>query len=436
MQELQRLDAEQWLPAPVIAERSRERLTATLRHACGHVPYYKEWCAEAGLDPARVSAEDLRSFPLVTKHHLMDRQERFLADDSLPADRVPWATGGSSGIWFKFQIDRRSFDVRSANALRATAWAGWKLGDRQAVLWGHLEDNKITHSRRGRFMASVVHRSLNLNVYDVNDAVLADYAQRLRAWRPTLIRGYTRSLAFFADYFVAQGLEMRPPCGIISAAETLFDDQRARIENCFGCRVYNRYGSREFADIAQQCEEVGGLHIFSDRMHLEILRPDGRPCDPGERGEIVITDLENRVMPFIRYRIGDLARSQEGACACGRGLPLLAAVEGRTTELIVSKNGKYYPYPGPALFGANTPGVAQMQMFQKNRDEIEIRIVPNQAWVDDSARQVTARIHELLGAVDVQIRMMERIPPLASGKTPFVISTVVPDTSWESDANS
>lgn len=430
MQHLDRLETEQWLPAPVIAERSQARLADTLRHACAQVPFYRQWCDQSGIDPARVAAGDLGAFPRITKHDLMDRQERFLADDCRPADRVPWASGGSSGIWFKFQVDRRSFDARSANALRSAAWSGWRLGDRQAVLWGHVHDNSLARSPRGRFMLAVVHRSLNLNVYDIDDAVLAGFARRLCAWRPVLVRGYARSLAFFADYLVRQGMEVRPR-GVISAAETLFPEQRAAIENCFGCKVLNRYGSREFADIAQQCELAGGLHIFSDRMHLEILRPDGTPCGPGEMGEIVITDLENRAMPFVRYRTGDLARSQEGACACGRGLPLLASVEGRTTEQIVAKNGKYYPYPGPALFGANTPGVAQMQLFQKSRDEMEIRVVPGREWHDGLREQLAIRMRELLGPVEVRVTTMERIAPLPSGKTPFVISTVAPETSGE-----
>lgn len=426
MRQLQRLEVDQWLPAAVIAERSRERLTATLRHACIHVPLYRDFCAEAGLDPANVNAEHLPTFPLLNKHHLMDRQERFLADDHGPADRIANATGGSSGIWFKFQVDRQSLDLRVANAMRGAAWTGWRPGDRQAVLWGHPRDNKATHSWRGQVMAALVHRSLNLNAYDMDDAVLADYVRRLRAWRPIMIRGYASALAFVADYLVDHGMEVPPPRGIISSAETLTDVHRVSIERSFRCKLLNRYGSREFADIAQQCEVVGGLHVFSDRLHLEILRPDGTPCLPGERGEIVVTDYENRVMPFIRYRTGDLARSQEGVCSCGRGLPLLAAVEGRTSELIVGQNGKYYSCQSPRLFGADIPGIGQMQLIQETLEEIEIRIVPGPAWSEDSRAQLTTRMRSLLGDIIVTITMVDAIPPAPSGKFPFTISKVSP----------
>ncbi|MFH2054312.1 MAG: hypothetical protein ABIK96_17805, partial [bacterium] len=406
MAQLAEQERNQWLPAARLSEISRDRLSSTLRHACAQVPFYRDYCAEAGLAPDGVTAADLPGFPLVTKHDLMDRQERFMADDCPPAERVPWGSGGTSGIWFRFHVDRRSFAARSANAMRGAAWTGWRPGDRQAVLWGHIHDNELVHSRRGRFMAAVAHRSLNLNVYNLDGEILSDYARRLCAWRPVLVRGYTRSLAFFSEYMLREGLEVHPR-GVISSAETLFPEQREIIERCFGCRVFNRYGSREFADIAHQCDQSDGLHIFTDRMNVEIVRPDGSPCDPGERGEIVITDLENRAMPFIRYRTGDLARTMPGECACGRGFPLLAAVEGRTTEQIIAKNGHYYPYPGPALFGANSPGVGQMQLFQKSRDEMEIRVVPGQGWHEGLKEQLAARMRELLGPVDVTVTVQE-----------------------------
>ncbi len=202
--------------------------------------------------------------------------------------------------------------MRTANDLRGRTWTGWRLGDKQAVLWGHPRDNKVTHSVRGKLLADFVHRSRNMNAYNMDDGVIADYYRQLRDYRPAMMLGYSSALAFLADYLTRENLELASPRGIISSAETLTDEHRASIEGYFGCPLLNRYGSREFGDVAQQCEEVAGLHVFSDRVHLEILRPDGTTCDPGERGEIVITDLDNKVMPFIRYRTGDLARAASG----------------------------------------------------------------------------------------------------------------------------
>jgi phenylacetate-CoA ligase len=426
MREYDRLQVAQWLPPAEFEAESRKGLADLLRWACVQVPYYSEFCQEAGLDPTRLEADDLPAFPLMTKRELMDRQERFLASGRVTPDSLATSTGGSSGVVFKFFVDRRARDLRAGNAILGETWAGWRPGDKQAVLWGHPRESERIRSLKNTAMAALVHRSLNLNTFDLDETVVAEFAERLHRWRPAMIRGYASALAYLSGYLTRGGIDIAPPKGIISTAETLTDEYRADIERCFRCKVINRYGSREFANVAQQCEEVAGLHVFNDRVHLEILRPDGEPCAPGERGEIVITSLDNRVMAFIRYRTGDLARGQEGTCACGRGFPLLAAVEGRTSELIVGKNGKYYSCPGPRFYGADIPGIGQMQIIQETLEEIEMRIVPNPDWSEDSRVRLTARMRDLLGDIHVTINLVEKIPPSPSGKYPFTISKVSP----------
>jgi len=416
----------QWQSPDRLADLNKEQLASILRHAALTVPFYRDYCAQTGLDPAALTSEDLTRFPLVSKKDMMGEVKPFLNTQAGKDDLVPNATGGSSGIWFQFYIDRAALEVRTANDLRGRTWTGWNLGDKQAVLWGHPRDNKMTHSLRGELLARFVHRSRNMNAYNMDDEVIASYYQALRAWKPAMMLGYSSALAFLADYLTRENLQMESPRGIISSAETLTDEHRASIEGYFGCPLLNRYGSREFGDIAQQCEVVDGLHIFNDRVHLEVLRPDGTACDPGERGEIVITDLDNRVMPFIRYRTGDLARSAAGTCSCGRGFPLLETVEGRTSELIVGKNGKYYSCQSPRLFGADIPGIGQMQLIQETIDSIEVKVVPDARWNDDGREKLVARMTELLGDTEVKVTLVDEIPPAASGKYPFTISKVSP----------
>ena len=426
MRDFERLRAAQWLPPAEVEAKSREALSALLRWACAQVPYYKDFCGQAGLDPARVRAEDLPVFPLLTKRDLTERQERFLASGRITSECVPDATSGSTGLWFKFFSDRTAQNLRTAHGMLADSWAGWLPGDKQAVLWGNPHESEGARSLRGRMIATIVHRSMYLNTYDMDETVLAEFARRLRRWRPAVIRGYASALAFLSEYLSRNGIDIAPPKGIISAAETLTDAFRASIENYFGCKVLNRYGSRELSGIAQQCDQVAGLHVFSDRVHLEIVRPDGKSCEPEERGEIVVTSFDNRVMPFIRYRTGDLGRSQDGTCACGRGFPLLAAVEGRTSELIVGRNGKYYSCLGRRFFGVDISGIEQMQVIQETLEDIEIRIVPNRDWSEESAVQLRTSVQTLLGDVHLKISLMEKIPSPPSGKYPFSISKVSP----------
>jgi len=131
-------------------------------------------------------------------------------------------------------------------------------------------------------------------------------------------------------------------------------------------------------------------------------------------------------MPFIRYRTGDLGVLSEEMCPCGRGLPLMASVEGRVSEIIVGPNGKYYSCQSPRLFGADIPGIAQMQVIQETLAEIEIKIVANAQWCNESSRLLTDRMRELLGNVSVVVSIVDAIPPAPSGKYRFTISKVSP----------
>jgi phenylacetate-coenzyme A ligase PaaK-like adenylate-forming protein len=420
------LERVQWLPADDLADMSRKQLDSLLRHACTNVPFYRDFCAQAGLNPETVGHRDLAAFPLRTKHDLSADMDNYKNAVAPATDFHANATGGSSGSWFKFFIDAGTLELRAASDLRGRAWTGWRPGDKQAVLWGSPKDNNASFSFRGRMLNKFVHRSLILNTYDMSDAMVAQYALHLKDYKPAMMLGYASALAFLADYLKRENMEIRSPRGIVSSAETLTDTYRETIETYFGCNVLNRYGSREFAIIAQQCEEVSHLHIINDRVHVEILRPDGSTCDVGERGEIVVTDLDNYALPFIRYRTGDLARTANGACACGRGFPLLESVEGRTSELIVGMNGKYYSCQSPRLFGADIAGIGQMQLIQESIEEITVRVVPNEKYSPETKTLLAAHMHELVGETRINIVLEEKIQPAPSGKYPFTISKVSP----------
>lgn len=425
-QHLGEMTRTQWWTREQIDSLHRERLARTLRFAVRHVPRYRELAVASGWRPEDVGTEHLASFPFTNKTVMTDEQATFLADIHGPADRIAEATGGSSGVWFQFYYDKRQKEHRRATDFYSRTLAGWRVGDPIALVWGHRGDIAASTNRRAYVAESLLHRRIMLNAYDMDDAALERYVVRLERHRPRIILGYASSLAFLAEYLGRRGRHSVRPVGIISSAETLDDDRRAQIEGEFNCPVLNRYGSREFSNVAQQCEEVGGLHIFSTRIHVEVVRPDGAACAPGERGEIVITDLINDAMPFIRYRTGDIGVWTNDPCPCGRGLPMLAAVEGRVSEIIVGLNGKYYSCQSPRLFGADIPGIGQMQVIQESLHDIEIRIVPDGNWGESSREQLVYRMRELLGAVTVTVTLTDNIPPAPSGKYRFTISKVSP----------
>lgn len=423
---LHMMTSHQWLPAATVQIQHDERLGALLNYAVNRVPRYRRLAAERGWQAGLLTSAHLADFPLVDKTSMTADQAAFLAEGVSPGDRIAESTGGSSGVWFGFFYDRRQKEHRRAGDYYSRTLAGWRPGDPMAVVWGHRADVAATTTWKMRIANEILHRRVTLNAYDMDERALEDYVRRLEKHDPKIILGYASSLAFLAEYLGRRGPHRIRPVGIISSAETLDDDRRQVIEAEFKCPVLNRYGSREFANIAQQCERVGGLHIFADRIHVETIRPDGSACAPGERGEIVVTDLINDAMPFIRYRTGDLGVLSEEMCPCGRGLPLLASVEGRVSEIIVGPNGKYYSCQSPRLFGADIPGIAQMQVIQETLAEIEIKIVANAQWSEESSRLLTDRMQTLLGNVSVVVSLVDAIPPAPSGKYRFTISKVSP----------
>ena len=421
-----KLEGNQWLDPDALARLSGTMLEDLLRHACTHVPFYQALARERGLAPARIQAGDLAAFPLVDKALLQDRPERFLDERVDRAELVPNYTGGSSGTPFRFFSDRRSLEERKANDMRGKAWAGWRPGHKQALLWAHPRDNKGAEAWRGKLLAALVHRSRTLNAYNMDEEAILAFRRELTEYRPALLLGFASSLAFLAGYLVEKGLSLPAPRGIVSSAETLTPEHRRLIESCFTCPLLNRYGNREFGAMAQQCRPDGGLHILSDQVHMEVLLPDGSPAAPGQRGEIVITDLLNRAMPFIRYRTGDVAVPGSTPCDCGRGFPLLESLEGRTSELLVGKNGKFYSCLGPRFFGHDIEGIAQMQVIQEDLDRVQLKIVKGEGWSDENEDKFRSRLCNLLGPVRVEFIYLQEIPPAPSGKYPFTISRVSP----------
>ena len=416
----------QWLPAEVLESERRGRLRRLLEHAVTRVPYYRDH-PKLAPRPGEDVAAWLARFPLVDKKQMMAARERFVTEGAGPDILLPNNTGGSTGTWFKFFNDRRTNHLRHAIDMLGRTWGGWHPGDHQAMLWGHRGDVKQQATLSGRVANRLVIHSVVLNAYNMDDEAMALYIRRLAEWRPVLIIGYASALAFLADAIQRHG--HRPPRGlrsVIASAETLTDEQRETITAGLGCPVLNRYGSREFGVIAQQCRADSGLHVMIQRVWLEVITPDGRPAAPGERGEIVVTDLDNLAMPFIRYRTGDLAVPAAGACNCGRQLPLLATVEGRVSELIVGPNGKYYSCQSPRLFGADIAGIGQMQVIQETLHDIEIKVVPAPGWGEESRRQLVERMCGLLGEVNVTVTVVPAIPLAPSGKYRFTISKVSP----------
>jgi len=325
---LDRLEHDQFLPAGDIEDMKWRRMRDLLERAREHVPYYRDLFERHGIDPVRASdPEGFAKVPELSRETVRKEGKRMVTRDPMRRG-LRSGTGGSAGEPPYLWCDEAAGPLRRANTLRGCRWTGFDIGDRQAVLRG-ADPVRPVKARLAGGLKNYLGNVLCLSSFGMTPGVLRGYASKLSGWRPHLVIGCPSVLALFSEFCEREGIEIHRPLAVVTGGESLFPRQREIIESAFGAPAFNRYGTREFAYVAQECERHEGLHVFEDLYHVEVMHGSGRPARSGEVGELVITDLSNMYMPFIRYRTGDLAVPTGRACSCGRGLRVLEKIEGR-----------------------------------------------------------------------------------------------------------
>ena len=268
-------------------------------------------------------------------------------------------------------------------------------------------------------------QNISLSAYDMTDKRLDEYIKNMHRYNPKIIRGYAQAIFVMSQYMNKKGISDIHPSSILTTAETLFEHQRLSIEKSFGCKVFDGYGGGEAPAAAYECEEHTGYHISSENIILEFIK-DGQSVSPGEKGRIVITNLNNYAMPFIRYDMEDIGIPSDDICSCGRGLPLMKSVEGRVNDMIVTPEGKMiHSYLFSAVF-RGISSVDQFQVIQETEDMITIKVVNNEQFGEKDLNFINTAIGQIVGkTIKLHIECVQEIPLLkGSGKRRFVISKV------------
>lgn len=416
-----RLETSQWHSTEEIERRRVERLRAFLIDIGKHVPYYKDLFAKSDFDPTKVEAiTALQALPFLTKAIIRHHTDALKADDHGPLSR--YNTGGSSGEPLVFYIGkaRSSHDV--AAKWRATRWWGVDIGDPEMVIWG--SPIELGAQDRLRRLRDGLMRSHLLPAFDMSASNLDGFVDAIRSVRPKMLFGYPSALAHIARHAQARGVDMTG-LGIKVAfvtSERLYDDQREVIGRLFGCPVANGYGSRDAGFIAHECPE-GGMHVMAEDIVVELVDSQDRVVANGQPGEIVVTHLGTRDFPFLRYRSGDIAVMDSQACACGRGLPLLKEIQGRSTDFVLASDGTVMHGLSLIYVLRDLPGIQSFKIIQETAQHTRVLLVTNQAFTRETRELIDSGFRRRLGAdVRVELQLVEDIPPAASGKYRYVVS--------------
>jgi phenylacetate-CoA ligase len=330
---LKNLEKTQYALPEDIQNLQLQRLNKLLEHAKATVPYY------ANLpDLPFTSLKQLREIPLLEKDHLRHHSDQLFSSKTGPLTRYK-TTGGSTGAAVTLRKDNIGMAHELAATWRGYRWAGIDVGDKQARFWGVPAIKK--DYLRSKLIDWIAHRK-RLSAFAFSEKELSQYFFQLKEFKPDYFYGYVSMIRQFADYLEREGrCRSLQPKAIITTAEALTETDRQKIEEVFGCRVFNEYGCGEVGTIAHECED-GNLHLSSENMVVEVLNESGNAVKPGEPGEIVVTDLVNFSMPLIRYRLKDYASVSGEDCSCGRSLPVLLDIHGREYDILVNSSGQKF----------------------------------------------------------------------------------------------
>jgi phenylacetate-CoA ligase len=420
------LKQSQWLAPAELRELQEKKLRLLVQHAYRHVGYWRQLFDENNVHPDDIrTIEDLQKLPLLSKKNVRENLYFDMLSDNHDKSRI-WriSTSGSTGEPFVCFADQHQLEIRWASTQRSLEWTGYKFGDRCARLWHQtIGMNSVQIAKEA--IDAWFCRRVFIPAFEMSDESIARFVKRLKAYKPVLIDGYAESFNFLALYMRNNNLEGLHPKGIVSSAQYLPDQSREVIENNFKCGVFDKYGSREFSGIAYECDAHKGHHIVSESYIVEVIK-DGRIAQAGELGEIVVTDLNNYCMPLIRYRLGDLGVATDNSerCPCGRGLPRIGRIEGRTQAIVFGANGTYMPSSFFLhLFKDFTHIMRQFQIVQEEKGAITLKLIKAPRFEDETFEQLLALLRKYVGEdMKINVEFVDNIPLGRTGKHQSVIS--------------
>lgn len=409
----------QFLSEDEIRARQLARLKELVAFAWRENEFYRRRFQDHGFEPGDLrELSDLARLPVLTKDEVRRELVGSLSRGYTRETTLHKRTGGSTGVPLHCFLDHPAAAFKKAATERHNAWAGLVPGERLAALWG---DTEKPLPWKERMRNRLTDRAVFLDTLRFEPGRIEAFLGRVRRLRPPVLLGHAHSIYQLARYARARSIADLPFRSIITTAMVLSEGERREIEEVFGAPVFNRYGCEELSLIASECPAHDGLHILAEGLYVELAGEDG----PGPR-PLVITDLVNRAMPFLRYEIGDLAIAAEGRCPCGRGLPRLREVCGRAADFLYTPDG--IPVFGISIldtFTIHLPGIKQAQIVQDHYDHLDFHVVRDEGFSEESLARLRGDVRRIFGErMRYDVHFTDAIPQTERGKYRFSICRI------------
>lgn len=409
-----------------LADLQQEKLRDLVTHACTTVPYYRRVFTDRGLAPGDIAGTgDLAKLPFLTRSDLLANQADLLSSQADLRTLQVNHSSGSTGHRARFQQDLDFRLWMRAHQLRTYEWcAGWQLGDPFVLLWG----SEIYWSLKQAVdrIENALSNRREFNTFILSPALIDRFLDKLIEFCPSLISTYSNAMHLIARR--AEQREVRLPSlrAVQGTSEPLPPALRTRIECALGCVTYDKYGMRETNIVSHESPDHDGMLIQAENVVVEIVREDGTTCNPGEVGNVVVTTLNNRSMPLIRYRTSDRAALVPGR-ASDLPFPRMTTVAGREQDLVHSPNGDQIDaYLFSYLF-MRMEDVHWFQVEQRELDSLHIRLYCPTGLTEASRAEITDRLPVHTGyPFRVELEVLNRMPHSPTGKYRLCVSEVHP----------
>jgi phenylacetate-CoA ligase len=405
-----------WDPELIAREEDR-LLVETVRTAYARVPFYRELYDAHGVRVDQLQGiADLPRLPCVTKDMLRAAfPDRCTRPTGLRC--ADYTTSGSTGAPFAVRIDTDTISRARALMFLRAFYAGYVLGE-PVLQAGTSPERGFLKDLKDRLL-----RVTYVSNYNLTPESLDRCLEIIESARVRHLAGQGQGLYAIARRALDVGYRTRLT-GILTWGSILLPEYRRTLTKAFGCPVTDSYGIGEGIQVGAQCRDCGeDFHQFSLHVAVEFLR-DGEPVMPGERGEIVLSRLDAGAMPLIRYRVGDVgSRSARLRCACGRTLPLIGPVEGRTSDIIVTPAGnQLVVHFFTSLFG-KLRTVRNFQVREEKAGKLHILIEPTPDFRQEDWHWLRDQIQRRGDpALQLSMEIVSEIPAEASGKRRFIMS--------------
>jgi phenylacetate-CoA ligase len=425
------LEKSQWWPQERVIELQNERLRRLIRYSYYNIPYYRKEFDERALKPGDITCSaDLKKIPVLNKTTIRRNFQLLQASGSQKIKFIPGSTSGSTGeplAFYSTKDDR--FNWGYARAQRALGWSGYRMGDRIADFHAALPNQTTLDKLRNRVKRSF-RKCLFIDPLIMSQESLPILAKKLEAFNPEFLFGYPSAIYVMARYIQSKGSSSLKIKAVLTCDEQLYDYQRELFKQVFNCDTYSFYSTWEVFDLAGECPQHIGHHISTENVIVEIIDEAGNPVPANVEGRILLTNLHNYAMPFIRYDIGDTGAISDICCPCGRdSLPLLVNLRGRADAVILTRSGKQIPGRSiPQRFLAKL-GVDQYQIIQESYEDVVVKIVLDKDCPEQTKSQVIQQIKDcyepLFGKeIALDVHLVNQIPPAKSGKRAVLISKI------------